>query len=167
MHFLGVVGGFAIVKTATTQIEIREDLPALSRITLNLDVTLSPDEAKRIAAEARSQVLPHHKEVSYAELRLVNFVYSNPGWPVNPGHPGFEERSWGDLYENWQSRFAEEVRGRQDKPLSFASKSSFRRVVEQTRARILFPKITRPRANGIYSVKLEVYRRSRGKGTIP
>lgn len=166
LSFIALFGGSAIVKAQATRFVVRTDLKCMTRIELTLDPTLSPDEVKRLYAHARRQVLPHHKEVSEAHLALAGEVFTGTSRPVDRRHPRYEERFWSDHYQAWQAKPSTPA-GRNQNPVKFAKLSQFRRAAEQTRERLLQPNITMPANLGPVTLSLDVYRKQRGKRTIP
>lgn len=166
LHFIAIVGGHAIVKTCVVEFDVRSDLSCLSRITLTLDPTLSPEEVRRIYKDARARVLPHHKEVSHSHLLLAHLAFTQTSRPVDPRHPRYEERFWRELFKDWLRKVPDFHKAGVQALPTFPCVAHFRRAAEAAKDRILHPKIKRP-AETRYSPKLEVYRRPKGKMTVP
>jgi len=140
LHFLGVPPGYGIITVAEVRFDCRDDESALSRITLTVDPTLSPDEVKAIYARARNQVIKgNNKELSQKSLLLVNHVYTQTARDTSE-----DSNKWHELMHEWNRLFATSVKGQRGKAVFYRSVAQFKRDAQQAKERLLNPEIERP-----------------------
>lgn len=142
LHFLCVDGAYPVVKIASIDFDMRRNPTALTRINLTIDPTLSPEEVKRIYAHARSQVLPHSKELSTKSLLLAFFVYAqNRPIPPAPDAP-----TWLRLMHEWNERFGVHIKSQRSESAIYSDLAKFKRDAMIARDRLLDPKLTEPQS---------------------
>lgn len=135
------------VKIAKIDYDFREAIPALTRVSITVDPTLTPEEVLAIYSFARDSITSEGrmiKSLSDKSCALANFVYGQTHTPTNEEA---DTDTWKDLMHLWNGELSGgwiQVESQRGASLKYDRVALFREHSERARERLLFPPIDPP-----------------------